>query len=105
MNDHLRADLTSGADTFELPPGDLGAVVHRARRRNRRRHQLSASLAAVALAATTAVAIRAANPDAPKTNLAAEGTAGQLGDAGIDWSVADAPGTAISAWSYQGTTE
>ncbi|MCU1485764.1 MAG: hypothetical protein JWN67_2510 [Actinomycetia bacterium] len=104
MNDQLRTDLASGADTFDLPSGDLGAVVQRGRRRNRRRHQLTATLAAVAIVATTVAAVRAANPDTPATNFATEGGA-HLGDSGIEWARVADPDSAISAWTYQGTTE
>jgi hypothetical protein len=105
MNDQLRTDLASGADTFDLPPGDLGTVVQRGRRRSRRRHQLTASLAAVAVVATTVAAVRAANPDAPTTKFATQDDAAHLGDSGIEWAAAGAPETAISAWSYRGTAE
>jgi hypothetical protein len=91
MNDRLRADLTSGADTFDLPPGDLGAVVQRARHRNRRRQRASATVGALALVAAGATTYRVANPD-EKTDVASHGTAtgaGRLGDSGIEWRAGD----------------
>ncbi|MCU1377568.1 MAG: hypothetical protein JWN29_551 [Acidimicrobiales bacterium] len=97
MNDHLRADLDSGANVYDLPPADLDRVVKRARQRDRRRHRLTGSVAAVALLAGTFAAVQVANHD-PKTKVASDAIAAHLGDAGIDWQRAGDPASTIAGW-------
>jgi hypothetical protein len=102
MNDRLRADLSSGADAFDLPPADLGAVVQRARHRNRRRQRLTGTAAALAVVAATVTTYRLANPaDHDTTSVASETSSAHLGDSGIEWASGD--GTATLVGNSAGT--
>lgn len=84
MND-LDLELTAAARDYDVPPGDVSAVLDRARRRARRRHRLFAATAVVALAGASLAMIDLGD-DGDRTPIAALGSPGpHAGDAGITW--------------------
>lgn len=78
-------DLTDAADRVRLRPGDVDAVVARARHRTRRRRQAVGVLAAVALVASVPAAQRVLSPEEEGTPVAASGGAVQRGTLGLTW--------------------
>src|SRR4051794_23382180 len=95
----LHDDLASSAAGLPIPPGDVDAVVDRARKRTTRRRRTVATLTTTAVIGVTAAAIgwagRGGSTDTPVASSA--GAVLSRGDVAIKWSLANA--TSALSWS------
>lgn len=94
MND-IEHNLHGVADSFDLPPGDVQAVVERGQARQTRRRRLVATTTAMALVATSVAGLRLLSAGDPTTTLAAGGAAVLLGDDAVAWEKVD-PSSVLS---------
>lgn len=90
MTDRLAADpgpeldLGSAACAYDLPAGDVDAVLRRAHRRTSRRHRFLAVVSVVALVTTAAVSVDLLDGEAGRTTVSS-GTALVRGEVGVTW--------------------
>lgn len=76
-------DLSAAAGAYDVPAGDVDAVLRRASRRTTRRHRALAVVSVVSLVATAAVSVDLL--DGGRRTTVTSGTALVRGDVGVTW--------------------
>ncbi|HVE45369.1 MAG TPA: hypothetical protein VNA57_01295 [Acidimicrobiales bacterium] len=82
-DDDFDLDLSAAAAAFDIPSGDVGAVVHRGRRRNRRKRAVLSMVTSVAVLTATVSAFGLVDDDRGVPVAAGGGV--RKGDSGIRW--------------------
>ena len=102
MSNHQDVDLTAAANSFDIPPGDVDAVVSRGRRRTQRRRALMATVTTIAVvtAAVSFIGTRGDDGDGGNTNIAtAINGKATLGDDQFTWTRRE--GAQSLAWAME----